>query len=314
MQKVACIGMAAVDLIIGPVEQFSFRQDVTLVDAISVKAGGDAGNVALNLTALGVPVSLYTKLGTDMFGNWLFDHYCEHGVGTGYVRRTDSESTGIAVALVNHKGDRVFLYRGGTVDTLCLDDIDVPSVLSHDMLHSSGFYLLPSLQSDGLAEIFQQAHQNGLRTSLDVGWDETGNWFETIVPMLPHLTYFLPTLNEAMEISGCESIEDCATFFIDHGVENAVIKAGSLGAYVNDGQQAFWVEPSFVRKVVDTTGAGDGFVSGFLSAISRGYSIRDAVKVGNNAGAVVVQQYGSTGAIRDFEQIDLGGFQREKTV
>ncbi|GAL11182.1 hypothetical protein JCM19233_2168 [Vibrio astriarenae] len=60
-----------------------------------------------------------------------------------------------------------------------------------------------------------------------------------------------------------------------------------------------------MRKIIDTTGAGDGFVSGFLAAIARGYSIFEAVNVANRAGAAVMQQYGSSGAITHFEQVGI---------
>ncbi|RZP73070.1 carbohydrate kinase family protein [Vibrio vulnificus] len=314
MRTVACIGMAVADLIVGPVEQFNFSQDVTLVDNVNIKAGGDAANVALNLAVLETPVSLYTKLGQDLFGQWLVEHYQSVGVDTGHISQTNKESTGTAIALVDHTGERVFLYRGGTVDTLSLADIDVTSVMQHDMVHASGFFLLPSLEDKGLSEIFYTAHKAGKLTSLDVGWDSTGRWLETIKPILPSLTYFLPTLNEAKAISGCNTIEACAEFFIEQGVEAVVIKAGADGAFVNDGTTAYWVRGASVDKVVDTTGAGDGFVSGFLSAIARGYSLPDAVKVANNAGATVVKQYGSTGVIKSFEQINIKGINHAEVI
>lgn len=314
MKTVACIGMAVADLIVGPVDRFEFQQDVTLVDNVNIKAGGDAANVALNLAALSTPVSLYTKLGKDLFGDWLINHYQSVGVDTTQIHQTTQESTGTAIALVDHSGERVFLYRGGTVDTLSLQDIEVTSVLSHDIVHSSGYFLLPSLESSGLTEIFYTAFKAGKITSLDVGWDSTGKWLETIEPILPSLTYFLPTLNEAKAISNCDTIEECAAFFIDHGVKTVVIKAGADGAFVNDGANAYWVKGSKVSKVIDTTGAGDGFVSGFLSAIARGYTLTDAVKVANNAGATVVQQYGSSGVIKNFEQINIEGLEYEAAI
>lgn len=314
MKSIACIGMAVADLIVGPVEGFNFTSDVTLVDNVSIKAGGDAANVALNLAALETPVSLYTKLGNDLFGQWLIKHYQEQGIDTRSIRLTADESTGTAIALVDHTGERVFLYRGGTVDTLNINDIDMDAVLQHDMLHASGFYLLPALEEQGLPKLFKSAYQQGMITSLDVGWDSTGQWLSKIRPLLPYLTYFLPTLNEAKEITGETSIESCAAFLINEGVSKVVIKAGDKGAYVHDGQQGYMVPSAKVDKVVDTTGAGDGFVSGFLAAISRGADIKTAVQTGNRAGAAVVQQYGSTGALKNYQQITIEEKDYEKAV
>lgn len=314
MKSIACIGMAVADLIVGPVEGFNFTTDVTLVDNVNIKAGGDAANVALNLAALETPVSLHTKLGKDLFGQWLIEHYQGYGIDTRSIHLTTEESTGTAIALVDNNGERVFLYRGGTVDTLSIDDIHVDNVLAHDMLHSSGFYLLPSLEKQGLPQLFKLAYEQGLVTSLDVGWDSTGQWLKTIRPILPYLTYFLPTLNEAREITGKDRIEDCANFLLSQGVSNVVIKAGAEGAYVHDGKRGFMVPGNKVTNVVDTTGAGDGFVSGFLAAISRGLDIKTAVQTGNNAGAAVVQQYGSTGALNNYQQICIEEKEYEKAI
>lgn len=305
MKTVACVGMAVADLIVGPLDSFEFHHDVTLVDNVNIKPGGDAANVALNLAAMGVDVSLHSKLGDDLFGHHLRDVYQGRGIDTQTLAVSKKHPTAVAIALVQQDGERVFLYQGGAVDALTMDDIDVAQVMSRDMLHTSGFYLLPGLENSGLTELFYTAKQQGKITSLDVGWDSQGLWLTKIASLLPSLTYFLPTLNEAQQIAEKETIEECADFFIEKGVSVVVIKAGAKGAYVNDGTQSYWVESEPVSKVVDTTGAGDGFVSGFLAAISRGYDVYQAVKVANRAGAAVVQQYGSSGAITHFEQVDI---------
>ncbi|MBM7035334.1 carbohydrate kinase family protein [Vibrio ulleungensis] len=314
MKSIACVGMAVADLIVGPTESFHFTQDVTLLDTVTTKPGGDAANVALNLGAMGVPVSLHTKLGSDLFGDWLINTYAGEGVDTQYVNQTDGDSTGVAIALVDKHGERVFLYRGGAVDSLALNDLDQSAILHHDIVHCSGFFLLPSLEEKGLPKLFAKAREQGVKTSLDVGWDNSGRWLKTIGPMLPSLDYFLPTLNEAQQIAEKSTIEECAQYFVDAGVSQVVIKAGAKGAYAHDGQIGFWVHAQPIDGVVDTTGAGDGFVSGFLASIARGLPFKDAVHNANRAGAIVVQQYGSTGAIKNYQQIELQGNNYEAVV
>lgn len=305
MKTVACVGMAVADVIVGPLNSFDFQQDVTLVDNLNIKPGGDAANVALNLAAMGVDVSLYSKLGNDLFGRHLIGVYQNHGVVTQTLAVSKKHPTAVAIALVQHDGQRVFLYQGGAVDALTMDDVNIADVLSKDILHTSGFYLLPGLENSGLTELFFTAKSQGKITSLDVGWNSDGDWLNKIEALLPSLTYFLPTLNEAQQIAKLQEIEACAEFFIEKGVGAVVIKGGSKGAYVNNGKNGYWVESERVSRVIDTTGAGDGFVSGFLAAIARGYQIDDAVKVANRSGAAVVQQYGSSGAITHFEQVDI---------
>jgi ribokinase len=64
------------------------------------------------------------------------------------------------------------------------------------------------------------------------------------------------------------------------GVKVAVIKAGSDGCYVADGKTAEFV-PAFKVKVVDTTGAGDTFMAGFISAYVNGHSLRECAVIGS---------------------------------
>ncbi len=313
MKSIACIGMAVADLVVAPVDSFHFTQDVTLVDRVESKPGGDAANVALNLAVMNTPVSLHTKLGNDMFGQWLISHYQKVGVETRYIKQCADQSTGTAIALIDKQGERVFLYKGGTIDTLCVDDLDHVAITRQQMVHASGYFLLPQLEPD-LPELFKQAKANGALTSLDVGWDNSGQWYDSIEAMLPHLTYFLPTLNEAQQIAKQDDIGACAEFFIAQGVEQVVIKAGAKGAYVHDGLSGYWVQGTPVDEVIDTTGAGDGFVSGFLASISRGTDLRTAVENANQAGALVVQSFGSTGAIQSYQQIEEKGKNYEAAI
>ncbi|GAL11183.1 uncharacterized sugar kinase YdjH [Vibrio astriarenae] len=171
MKTVACVGMAVADLIVGPLESFEFCDDVTLVDHVNVKPGGDAANVALNLAAMGVDVSLYSKLGDDLFGRHLLKVYRTRGIGTKTLSISKKHATAVAIGLVQHDGERVFLYQGGAVDALTMDDINIGDVLAKDILHTSGFYLLPGLENSGLTELFYTAKRQGKMTSLDVGWD-----------------------------------------------------------------------------------------------------------------------------------------------
>ena len=73
------------------------------------------------------------------------------------------------------------------------------------------------------------------------------------------------------------------------------------------------IEPAFFcEKVVDTTGAGDAFVAGFLAAFSRGESLPGCVQIGNGAGAKCVERLGSSGTLPDYQElISFTGLHRE---
>jgi ribokinase len=81
-----------------------------------------------------------------------------------------------------------------------------------------------------------------------------------------------------------------------------VIKCGPEGCVaLSEGFE--YASPGFPAEVVDTTGAGDAFVSGFLAARERGFALPECLDVANAAGAVCVGRVGASGTLSDFDQL-----------
>ncbi|HHS9996132.1 TPA: carbohydrate kinase family protein [Klebsiella pneumoniae] len=303
MRTIACIGMAVADVVVGPFDSFHFQQDVTPVEHVQISPGGDAANVALNLAALSTPTTLFAKVGDDMPGQFLLRYYQQKGLDTRGICVSQQAATSTCVTLVKAGGERVFLYHGGATDTLCAADIVAAEVAAHDIVHASGFFLLPALEQDGIVELFAAAKAQGRQTSLDVGWDSQNRWMSLIRPVLPLLDYFMPTENEAREITGQSTPQAMAGVLLDAGVKQVVIKRGDQGAYIHDGREGRDIPPFAAPFVLDSSGAGDAFVAGFLAAIARDVAFCDAVRYANAAGSLAVRQYGASGALSSFSQL-----------
>jgi sugar/nucleoside kinase (ribokinase family) len=141
----------------------------------------------------------------------------------------------------------------------------------------------------------------GIKTSLDTAWDATGRWMFLLKPCLQHLDIFLPSLDEAQQISGLKEPRDIARFFMDCGIELIAIKMGSKGSYATDGENEL-IMPPFMVEAVDAVGAGDSFVAGFLTGIMRGWDLEKTLKFANATGALCVTAIGATTGIRSFEE------------
>ncbi len=90
--------------------------------------------------------------------------------------------------------------------------------------------------------------------------------------------------------------------FQDWGVQNVVIKLGAKGCYVKPaGAKGFSVK-AFRTAVVDTTGAGDSFVAGFLAGVLRRWDLRECAGFACAVAALSIQSVGATGAMPTFEQ------------
>ena len=91
--------------------------------------------------------------------------------------------------------------------------------------------------------------------------------------------------------TGCDSIEEACDVLLNAGVKNVIVKCGSRGCFIGSEQR--YVSTSAV-ECVDTTGAGDSFVSGFVSKLIDNKSLDECVSFGNKCGSLCVQKVGAT--------------------
>ena len=129
---------------------------------------------------------------------------------------------------------------------------------------------------------------------------------ESYGPFFANVDYFFPNESEAAYYSGVSLDEDCglpafekaADFFRSLGVRNVVIKAGSRGCYLRSEKDSVMF-PALAADVIDTTGAGDSFVAGFIRAFLAGKDNRDCCRFALRCAAATVGALGATSGIRD---------------
>ena len=116
-------------------------------------------------------------------------------------------------------------------------------------------------------------------TSMDVTKTQQDGGMKYYPHVIPYLDYFLPSEEQAMLLAGTEDVEAMADFFLKGGVKCVVIKLGSRGCFCKTAQLSFYCG-CYDVPVVETTGAGDAFVAGFLSGVLRNGSMEDCVRLG----------------------------------
>ncbi|MCG6197469.1 sugar kinase, partial [Anoxybacillus sp. LAT_38] len=102
----------------------------------------------------------------------------------------------------------------------------------------------------------------------------------------------LPGWEEGRILTGEDSPEQIAERLLQNGAVAVVVKLGERGAYYAAANDRAYVDGFPVRQIVDPIGAGDGFAAGFLSGLIRGWSYRDAVRLGNRVGAYALTVVG----------------------
>ena len=120
--------------------------------------------------------------------------------------------------------------------------------------------------------------------------------------------YLMPGLAEGRQLTGRQTPEDIAAFYLDQGAQQVVVKLGPEGAYFAQRGGASGIVPGRpVERVVDTVGAGDGFAVGVISGLFDGLTLAQATARGNAIGARVVQFPGDAQGLPTREELAAAG-------
>jgi sugar/nucleoside kinase (ribokinase family) len=300
MTDVICLGILVADAIAHPVDELPPRGTLALVDDISLHGGGCAVNTASALTRLGLRTAVAGKVGADPFGDFLLELLDERGVERRAVLRDPLVPTSATVVLVGADGERTFLHLPGGNGRLRADELDAGLLFTARALHVAGALVMPELDGEPTAALLAEARARGLATSLDTVWDATGRW-DRVVPSLPHLDLFAPSLAEGQAISGIREPVAVAAWLRERGVGTVALKMGAKGCYVSgDGFEGSVPAPAV--SAVDGTGSGDAFVAGLLYGVLAGWPLERAAGLANATGALAATAVGAVEGLGGLEE------------
>lgn len=252
--------------------------------------GSASAIFAAGVAKLGHSVTFVSQVGRDYFGDFCIRTLDQLGVSTRQVARKADEKTGVTIAL-SGKHDRALVTHGGAVATLTADSIDEALMKRHDHLHLTSYYLQKALQPS-FADLFRRAKALGLTTSFDPNSDPSRKWSRSIDGVLRHTDVLFVNEHEASQLTRT-SKPKAALQALGAKVQCAVIKRGPRGAMaIQNG--AIAIHSGFKVNALDTTGAGDSFDAGFVSAYLRKAPLTECVRIGNACGALSATRVGGT--------------------
>lgn len=299
-REILCCGNVVFDILVRPVEELIWNR-TRWVDSIDTAMGGNGANTAIAAALLGAPVRLIAYVGTDDFGERALEPLGRAGVDLSLVRRVNS-ATPATVVLVGASGDRMFLHQPGVSTEAFASPLEFPLALVRDagFFHLGNPFALPNMRVNA-ASTMRNAREAGLVASLDTGWDSKGRWLDDLGGALPHTDLLFVNEDEALRLSGCATYPHAAARLCDLGAGTVVVKRGASGCAVFGDAGEFEV-PGFEADTVDTTGAGDCFAGGYLAALARGMSHREAARVANAVGALNVQHLGAIKGLKSWDE------------
>ena len=301
MKTIVCYGNAVLDIIVRTAPEHPPFGASVHVDSIEQVLGGNGAATAYAIGRLGVPVRLYAPIGGDAFGRYLLSRLESAGVDTHGVEVTPAP-TATSVVLVNSEGERSLLHRRGASGEGFAGPLPYPG--AHEApaghMHLGTPFAVPRLRPR-TAELLAGGRARGWTTSVDTQWDAAGRWMADLEPALPFTDILFANREEARMLTGETEPARAAAAFGSAGARDVILKLGSEGCAVFSGGDEFRV-PAFPAEVVDTTGAGDCFVGGFLAALARGASCRQAARFACGVAALSVGRLGAVEGLLGYQE------------
>lgn len=229
--------------------------------------GGNALNVAVQLALMGHDVSYFGAVGPDKDGVRTRDALLSNGVGVERLRLTDIH-TAFTDVIVTETGDRIFAHEDfGACRDYVPDESDMTLLLGMDHVH------IGWLRDGG--ETRRRLAAAGVSVSQDV----------TVQNDAVHRGVAGLSIAFGSAGDNVSSADDMLEALRASGARIAVVTRGALGSVAFDGSSRAETGIRTV-DVVDTTGAGDSFIAGFLSAYRAGFPLQRALEAGRDRAAL----------------------------
>jgi len=211
----------------------------------------------------------------------------EHeGVDVAHVKVDTSTSSGLTVIAINNKGQVIMFGYTGASDKLFPSDLNKEYISSSEHVHITGLSFDTALAA---AKIAKKAN---VTVSFDPGRLMSKMGLKRLLPLLHYVDQILLNQEEARELTGVIELEKAAKAIIKSGPKMVIIKRGPDGVFAMNHSKSFSV-PAYPVKVVDTTGAGDAFSAGFITAQLEGKNFEDSVEFANATANLKITRVGA---------------------
>jgi len=303
---ILCVGNVVVDAVGVGVDEIPPEGSLALFDRVELHLGGCAANAAMSLGKMGLKVGLAAKVGNDGMGEFVRGVFEKQGVDCRgvMVSKDPYESTSYSFIMLPKSGNRRILHTLGANASLGPRDISPKLLKGAKWVATLGLTLLPGLFGKDLAAVLKAARKAGARTAGDTANNNRmADWSPAFKGCWEYFDVFFPSEEEARRIAGDRKPREICQYFRDQGVKIAGVKLGERGCAVltADGYEEI---PAYKVKAVDTLGAGDNFMAGFLAGMLKGRSPFDAARLGCATSAHCVQAVGATTGIPKLAKIE----------
>ena len=298
--RIIVVGSSNADMVV-KTERIPVPGETVTGGQFVMAAGGKGANQAVAAARLGAKVTFVAKTGQDMFGDQAVEGYRKEGIATDLILRDPELATGVALILVDEKGENLISVASGANHALSPRDVDQAA----ERIRAADVVLLQlEIPMETVQHTARLAAEAGVTVILDPAPAPDG---PLNGDLLRHVSCLTPNESEAQRLTGVavddeSSARKAAEKLLATGVQNVIITLGVQGSLVATAQQAVLV-PAPVVEARDSTAAGDAFNGALGVGIARGLPIEEAVREASLVGALSVTRMGAQPSLPTADEV-----------
>lgn len=309
MKGIISLGEALIDFIPLDADNLSYAKN----------PGGAPANVAVGVSKLGAKSTFVGKVGNDILGSFLKEVLIKEKVSVEHMILTDEARTGVVFVNLDKNGERSFsFYINPSADRfLKQEELDQDLFKENKILHFGSISLISEPARSATIKAVEYAKEKNMLISYDPNlrlglWNSEDEARNQIQSMLSKADILKISEEELEFITAEKGILKGLEALKQYEIPLILVTLGDKGAYYYHNDTLKLVEPIKVQTV-DTTGAGDAFVSGFLYNINE-YDgsieemdeefLTNMLRFANICGALAASQKGAMSALPTLEKVN----------
>lgn len=296
--RLVCVGLTTLDIAGRPINRIPEKGGTTLIEGVALSPAGTAGGMALVAATLGMPTSIVSAVGDDAAGRLVLSEFGRNKVDTSLLATHPGRRTSTTILAIRSDGERPNFHALGAAMFTEVTRAAIEAGRNAKFVHWGG---VGGMKLDGGpgAEFLSSAKKVGAMVTCDL-IGPSGRTREELERLLPHVDYFMPNVDEALFVANTDDPAIAAACFHRMGAKTCIFKNGGRGAMrFRGGARTDFAAHEIVP--VDTTSCGDSFCAGFIAALDRGFPEDDACRFAMATAALVAQDLGTLGRLKDFE-------------
>ncbi len=289
MTSIAILGSLNADLVT-QMDRYPDPGETVVAQSFAQFSGGKGANQAVACGRMGATVSMFGAVGKDIFATKLLQSLEESSVKYHDLLHCEDTSTGMAHIWVDAEGENSIAIVAGANARVDRDYVDT---VMPGILEASWLLLQMEIPLDTMTYLLDKLPQETPKIILDPAPAQPLDQFPARrLWLITPNEHELQTLTELATVDAERIQKACRVLLEETGANTVLCKAGSRGAYLDDGNR-FQHFPGYAVRMVDSTAAGDAFNGTLAVALSEDKSLQEAIGIANAAGALCVTRPGA---------------------